>query len=173
MTYEKGLANLALTSAKQAEKDAKDDLKNKDKALSSATKLTEEAQKQTKIAIDAKIAYEAAIEAQKKELELLNKAKIVAQGKEVLNVLAEKFNVKQIKDMFTLVGIFKMILDSALNYNKISVEVGKNFGYGADQANRVASNLVSIAQHSDNVNVTLKNASEAMGQLNEQTGFVA
>jgi hypothetical protein len=65
-----------------------------------------------------------------------------------------------------------MILESALNYNKISVEIGKNFGYGADQANRVASNLVSIAQHSDNVNVTLKNASEAMGQLNEQTGFV-
>ena len=173
LTNLKNQASLTLDSAKQAEKDAKDDLKNKDKALSSAAKLTEEAKKQTKIAIDAKNAYEAAIEAQKKELELLNKAKIVAQGKEVLNVLAEKFNVKQIKDMFTLVGIFKMILESALNYNKISVEIGKNFGYGADQANRVASNLVSIAQHSDNVNVTLKNASEAIGQLNEQTGFVA
>jgi len=173
LTNLKNQASLTLDSAKQAEKDAKEDLRNKDKALSSATKLTEEAKKQAKIAIDARIAYEAAIEAQKKELELLNKAKIVAQGKEVLNVLAEKFNVKQIKDMFTLVGIFKMILESALNYNKISVEIGKNFGYGADQANRVASNLVSIAQHSDNVNVTLKNAAEAMSQLNEQTGFVA
>ena len=169
----KNQANLNLASAKQAEKDAKEDLKNKDKALNQATKLTDEAKKQARETLAAKIAYEGAIEAQKKELELLNKAKTVAQGKEVLNVLAEKFNVKQIKDMFTLVGIFKMILDSALNYNKISVEIGKNFGYGADQANRVASNLVNIAQSSDNINVTLKNAAEAMSQLNIQTGFVA
>lgn len=173
LTNLKRRVTLLLSDAKQAEKNAKDDLKNKDKALSSATKLTEEAKKQAKETLAAKIAYEAAIEAQKKELELLNKAKVIAQGKETLNVLTEKFNVKQIKDMFTLVGIFKMILESALNYNKISVEIGKNFGYGADQANRVASNLVSVAQHSDNINVTLKNAAEAMNQLNEQTGFVA
>lgn len=173
LSHLKNQASLNLSTAKQAERDAKEDLKNKDRALSSATKISEEAKKQSKIAYDAKKAYEAAIDAQKQELELLNKAKIIAQGKEVLNVLAEKFNVKQIKDMFTLVGVFKMILDSALNYNKISVEIGKNFGYGAEQANRVASNLVSIAQHSDNVNVTLKNAAESMNQLNTQTGFVA
>jgi hypothetical protein len=173
LSHLKNQASLNLSTAKQAERDAKEDLRNKDRALSSATKISEEAKKQSKIAYDAKKAYEAAIDAQKQELELLNKAKIIAQGKEVLNVLAEKFNIKQIKDMFTLVGIFKMILDSALNYNKISVEIGKNFGYGAEQANRVASNLKSVAQSSDNINVTLKNAAEAMNQLNTQTGFVA
>jgi len=165
--------NLSLINAKQNEKDAKDDLKNKDKQLAAAKKISDETRQQSKAAYEAKIAYEAAIEAQKKEVELLNRANKIAQGKEVLNEANEKFNVKQIKDMSTLTGIFKIILESAINYNKISVNIGKNFGYGADQADRVASSLLSVAQNSNNINVTLKSASEAMNQLNEQTGFVA
>jgi len=83
-------------------------------------------------------------------------------------------NFKKIVESFTtLQGIIDILIKAALNFNKISVDVGKNFGYGADQADRLTSNLVSAAQSSENVNFTLKNAAEAMNQLNEQTGFVA
>jgi hypothetical protein len=83
-------------------------------------------------------------------------------------------NFKKIVDSFTtLQGIIDILIKAALNFNKISVDIGKNFGYGADQADRLTSNLVSAAQASDNVNFTLKNAAEAMNELNTQTGFVA
>jgi hypothetical protein len=173
LTHLKNQASLTLTSAKQAERDAKEDLKNKNKALNITTKISEEAKKQSKIAYDAKKAYEAAIDAQKQELELLNKAKVIAQGKEVLDVLTEKFNVKQIKDMFTLVGIIRLIVDASLLFNKISTDISKNFAYTTSEADRLTYDLLNAAQNSDNLNVTLKNAAEAMGQLNEQTGFVA
>lgn len=71
------------------------------------------------------------------------------------------------------VAILKAILDTALRYNAISVEIGKNTGYGADQANRVASSFVSIAQSSRNANVTLKALGAAMNDLNTATGGVA
>ena len=173
LTNLKRRAALLLSDAKQNEKDAKDDLKAKEKQLVAAKKLTDEAKEQAKALAASKIAYAAAVEAQNKELEALKKANMIAKGKEVLNAANEQFNVKQIKDMFTLQGIFKMILEAAINYNKISVNIGKNFGYGAAQADRVATSLLMVAQNSSNLNVTLKSASEAMNQLNDQTGFVA
>ena len=83
-------------------------------------------------------------------------------------------NFKKIVDSFTtLQGIIDILIKAATNFNKISVDIGKGFGYGADQADRLTSSLVSAAKSSENVNFTLKNAAEAMSQLNEQTGFVA
>ena len=83
-------------------------------------------------------------------------------------------NFKKIVESFTtLQGIVELLFKAALNFNKVSVDIGKNYGYGADQANRLTSSLVSAAKNSDNINFTLKNAAEAMSQLNEQTGFVA
>jgi hypothetical protein len=83
-------------------------------------------------------------------------------------------NFKKIIQSFTtLQGIVDLLIKAAFNFNKISVDLGKNFGYGADQADRLTSSLASAARASDNVNFTLKNAAEAMNQLNEQTGFVA
>ena len=83
-------------------------------------------------------------------------------------------NFKKIVESFTtLQGIVNLLIKAAFNFNKISVDLGKNFGYGADQADRLTSSLASAAQNSENVNFTLKNAAEAMNQLNEQTGFVA
>lgn len=83
-------------------------------------------------------------------------------------------NFKKIVQSFTtLQGIIELLFKAAVNFNKVSVDVGKNYGYGADQANRLTSSLTSAARASDNVNFTLKNAAEAMSQLNEQTGFVA
>jgi hypothetical protein len=83
-------------------------------------------------------------------------------------------NFKKIVNSFTtLQGVIDLLIKAAFNFNKVSVDVGKNFGYGADQADRLTSNLASAARNSSNVNFTLKNAAEAMTQLNEQTGFVA
>ena len=59
-----------------------------------------------------------------------------------------------------------------MRFNKVSVDIGKNFGYGAAQADRVTGNLVKMARSSDNVNVTLKNLAEAMNDLSAATGFV-
>jgi hypothetical protein len=83
-------------------------------------------------------------------------------------------NLKKIIESFTtLQGVVDILIKAALSFNKISVDIGKNFGYGADQADRLTSNLVSAARASDNINFTLKNAAEAMNELNAQTGFVA
>jgi hypothetical protein len=89
------------------------------------------------------------------------------------NDLQDKFNIKQLKDTFSLAGIFKILIDSSLKFNKISVEIGKNLGYDADSANRVTSELLNTAQSANNVNITLTNTAEAMSQLSESTGYIA
>lgn len=80
---------------------------------------------------------------------------------------------KIVESFTTLKGVIDLLIKAAVNFNKVSVDIGKGFGYGADQADRLTSSLSSAARSSDNVNFTLKNAAEAMNQLNEQTGFVA
>ena len=122
---------------------------------------------------ESKKAHEKIAEKQKEELELAKQAVVEARKKSILDVLGEQFRAKEIAQMFTLAGIMKMILDGAMRYNAISVQISKNTGYGADQANRVASNLKDIAQTSSNVNVTLKSLGEAMNDLNTATGGVA
>ncbi|MEB3149953.1 MAG: hypothetical protein VKL60_13130 [Sphaerospermopsis sp.] len=77
------------------------------------------------------------------------------------------------KKYLSIGALFKVIIDSALRFNKISVNIGKNLGYGADNANRVTTNLKNIAQSSANVNVTLQNAAEAMNEISTATGYVA
>ena len=107
------------------------------------------------------------LEYQLRELEKLN-----AKRKEG-NDLSKIFNLDQIKSKLTLVAIFKTLIDSGLNFSKVSANIGKNIGYGADNANRVASNLVKVAQSATNSNVTLQNVAEAMNELATATGFVA
>jgi hypothetical protein len=93
----------------------------------------------------------------------------------ITEVLGKKIKeiIEPFKQITTIAGLFKIFLDSALRFNKISVEIGKNLGYGADNANRVTTNLKNIAQNASSVNVTLANAAEAMNQLSEATGYVA
>lgn len=114
------------------------------------------------------------IETQLRKLEQLNEER--KKQNDLLglarNLLKDTFYTP-LKQMFTLASIFKIIIDAAINFNKISVEVGKNLGYGADNADRVTRNLVKVAQNSNNINVTLKNAGEAMSELNNATGLVA
>ena len=66
-----------------------------------------------------------------------------------------------------------MIIDGALRFNKTSVEISKNIGYGAGQANMMALKMEGIAATSSNLNVTMKNLGEAIGDLNKYTGGVA
>ena len=122
---------------------------------------------------DTKKVHETIIKQQEQELELAKEAKKQKQQEEALDVLKEKFRVKEIKDMFTLAGLLKIILDAALKFNEVSVNIGKSLGYGADNANRVATNMKQMALGSSNLNVTLANAAEAMSQLNAATGGAA
>jgi hypothetical protein len=103
----------------------------------------------------------------------------ISEEKQKQNNLGEvaKSQAKKIlepfKEMFTIAGIFKIIIDGALRFQKISVDIGKNLGYGADNADRVTSNLKNIAQSSNNVNVNLANVAGAMTELNDATRGVA
>jgi len=78
---------------------------------------------------------------------------------------------KSLKEFFSVASIFKMLIDGALRFNKVSVDISKNLDYGANNANRITNEMVRMTRSSDNINVTLANAAEAMGQLNSATGF--
>jgi hypothetical protein len=139
-------------------------------------KTKQQAQSQRDLAkqIDeTKQAHQTVIEEQKKEIELTKQEVKLRHQKSILDALGEKFDIKKIKDMITLGGLFKVLLESALKFNEISVQISKNLGYSASEANRVTENLVKVASNSGNINVTLQNAGEAMSELNNATGLVA
>ena len=69
--------------------------------------------------------------------------------------------------------VFKAIVDAGFRFSKISTDIGKNLGYGADRANNLTNNLALMAQGSSNMNVTLQNAADAMNELATATGYVA
>jgi hypothetical protein len=79
-------------------------------------------------------------------------------------------NIKDgILDPLTLISFF---LKAAVTANKESVNISKNLGYGAANADRVRSNFVDIESSARNLNVTTANLNEAFNQLSESTGFV-
>jgi ribosomal protein S8 len=103
----------------------------------------------------------------------------ISEEKKKQNSLGEvlkktlKDTLKPFAEMLTIVGILKLIVDGALRFNKTSVDIGKNLGYGADQADRVATDIKDIAQNSYNANITTANLAEAYGQIAEFTGFAS
>jgi len=102
--------------------------------------------------------------------------KKLTEEKKKQGSLSDAFKKKReeiLNTYFSEAAIFKVIIDGALRFNKTSVDIGKNLGYGADQANRVAGNIKDIAQSSNDVNISIANLSEAFGQLVESTGFVS
>jgi hypothetical protein len=94
-----------------------------------------------------------------------NRLKIAGKG---LSVLAKGF-YENIKSPEAIITFF---LKAAITANKESVNLSKNLGYGAANADRVRANFVNIERSSDNLNVTTANLSEAFNQLSESTGFV-
>jgi hypothetical protein len=78
-----------------------------------------------------------------------------------------------VMEMMTLSGIFGLIIQGALNFQKASVETGKALGYSASEANRVQSNFNSIARSTSDVNINSKSLNEAFTQLVQSTGFIS
>lgn len=113
------------------------------------------------------------IKQQKDEVEKISKGYTGQKG--VLDVIGDKYNKisdslsQQARQLF----IFKSILDAAVSFNKVSVQIGKNLGYGAAQADKVTNSIVNAARGSENLNFTLANAGEAMNQLVTSTGLIA
>jgi hypothetical protein len=149
---------------------SKNATKISEKTLEQTKKQHEEQKDLTKQITAAKQAHEDIIKQQKEEIALAEHELKIRNGLAMLDHLNKTFGTDKIAEMFTLVGLFKMLLDAALKFNVISVKTSKDLGYGADNADRVTSSLVDMARSSSNVNVTLKNAGEAMSQLNEATG---
>jgi hypothetical protein len=155
---EQKLAKAIKDNNRNAEKRYKDELSS----LRTQIKLNEQIEDQIR-----KVAQVA--EEEKKISD--EKKKQNSLGETLKKTLKDTF--QPFKEIFTVAGIFKIMIDSALRFNKISTEVGKSLGYGADKADQIASKFVGIAQSSTNINVTLANLGEAMSQLSEATGFVA
>ena len=80
---------------------------------------------------------------------------------------------ESVTQLFTLSGLFGLIVKGALDFNKYSVATGKSLAYGASEANRIQSNFNSITRSSSDVNVNSTSLNEAFSQLVESTGFVA
>jgi hypothetical protein len=110
---------------------------------------------------------------QEKEVALLKEAVAQKRKQEVLNTLQEQFNIKQIKDVFTLTGAIKAFADGIKNANENSVWISKNLGYGAVEADIMTDKMQLMSLTSDETNVTLKSARESMAQLASATGGVA
>jgi hypothetical protein len=166
-------STLLLAIAKDQERAYKEDYKNTTKDLNKSKLKSDELENQTKTIVEAVKAYKETISQQQEEIDKTKEAIKEKKKESALGVLKEKFNVKQIADMFTLKGIMLLIIEAALRFNALSIQIGKSTGYGADQADRVATNLKNIAEGSGNLNVTLKNLGAAMSELNDTTGGVA
>jgi hypothetical protein len=157
-SYTKALANQAALSNRASEKRKKDAAKEVELARAKFDKARAELVVSQQIE-DSLRRTLAASQSQKSVLDII-------RGK------YEDINKALSKEAMQLF-VFKAIVDSALSFNKISVQIGKNLGYGAAQSDRVTNNIVNAARGSENLNFTLANAGEAMNQLVASTGLVA
>jgi len=94
-----------------------------------------------------------------------NRLQIGLKGAKVLAVgLAE--------NLMSPEAIFAFLLKAGDKFNKISVDVSKNFGTSATESDKITQNLTNIVNNSGELNVTLQSAAQAMSELNNSTGFV-
>jgi hypothetical protein len=77
-----------------------------------------------------------------------------------------------LKETFSLVGMIDMMVKGLKTSNENSVWISKNLGYGATAANMMTYEMQGMSLLSNETNVTLKNAGEAMAQLASATGGV-
>jgi len=123
--------------------------------------------------------YASSLESLKVQEEQLKKDKELAKSvsgriglQKGLNSLQEKY-LAGFKEFFTIAGLMKILIDSGFRFSKISTDIGKNLGYGADRANDLTNSLVTFARNTSNANITLQNAADAMNELSSATGYVA
>jgi hypothetical protein len=81
--------------------------------------------------------------------------------------------LKSVKEFISFGSVFKMMIDAANRFSKISTDLGKNLGYGVDRSNSIADNMTRVANYSSNANMTLANFGEAAGQLADSLGLIA
>jgi hypothetical protein len=168
-----GIDQKALVKAREELKSSKGALDNLEKSLRKTTQIKDEQKNIFKQLEETIKANEITAEQQQKEQNLLKQAIVEKKKEGVLDEVKKRLRIDEIKEMFTLAGILKIIINAALRFNATSVEIGKNIGYGADQADRVAQNLTQIANNSNDLNITLKALGAAMSELNDATGGVA
>ena len=183
--------NVELGKGKDITKKVEDQLKKNKKAIEAA--FLEEIQLQNDLAkaiqnrnykeernlksklaavnIQKQILYQ--LDTQLRTLERINAE--YQKNRSVLTYLNDQFKNlnRSVREFFSIATLFKSIIDAGLRFNKVSVDIGKNLGYGADNANRYTKELVAAAQSSDNLNFTLQNAADAANEINAATGFVA
>jgi hypothetical protein len=101
----------------------------------------------------------------KKATDFGNRLEIAGRG---LSTLAKGFyeNIKSPEAVFTF------FISAAIKANKESVNLSKNLGYGAENADRVRDGFVDIERSANDINVTTANLSEAFNELSSATGFV-
>ena len=144
--------------AKARSNEAKEEIKEQILLVTSQIKFNQSLEESIRL-------LQAAAEEEKKISEEKRKQNSLSEN-------AKKYYNDNIAKQFSLLVTLKLLFDAAVRFNKVSVEIGKNLGYSADQADRVASNLTTMARNSGNLNFTLANAAEVMNQLNEATGLV-
>ena len=137
--------------------------KNYTKAIQAGNQKEIERAKIKRDQINATLSINQKLEDQLRILESISKTNAV-----IFTTVSDSY-----KKYFSIGALFKVIIDSALRFSKISADVGKNLGYGADNANRVATNLKDVAQSSTNINVTFQNAAEAANEISTSTGYIA
>jgi hypothetical protein len=141
---------------------------------------TEEKYEQLRAQLNISLALEDQVRklqgiAEEEEIITKEKQKQNSLENSIGNALSKSFSITKnsIKEMFTLSGIFALILSKALEFNKISVELSKNLGYSGGEADRVLYNLSASSVASNNINLNSKAAAEAISQISEATGYVA
>jgi hypothetical protein len=109
---------------------------------------------------------------QQQRQEVNNVTKGYTGQKNILDITKGKVDEIS-KKYLTWAYLIKLAIDAGFKFSKISTDIGKNLGYGADNADRTVDNLIKVAQGASNANITLQNAAEAMNELSTSTGFVA
>jgi hypothetical protein len=96
-------------------------------------------------------------------------------GKGLLDGLEKNLGVTkdQIKQMFTLAGMAKMVADGLFRANNNSVWISKNIGYSAAGAYSLTARMQLLSLTTNETAVSLKSLQEAMVQLAAATGGVA
>jgi hypothetical protein len=163
----------ALQRAKEDLRNSKEISNQQEKQLKQIIQQKDQQKELYKQLAQSEQVHKKTVEEQEKEIALLQQAVQVKKKEEVYDALKEKFNTKQITDLLTLSGLTKAMVDGMFQFDKTSVAISKNIGYGAYQATLMAGKMQLTSVFSNATNLTMKNMTEAMGQLNEATGFVA
>jgi hypothetical protein len=152
-------------------RDSESTLKIKEKDLQKTTAQKDE-QKELVKQLNASLkAHEKIKSEQQKELELAEQALAQAKKKAILDALGEKFKAKEIAQMFTMVGLMKMIVDAALKSDEQTTALAKSFGISKSAAKDIRDNMVSFSYAANSSFVTVDRLFKAQQALTEQLGI--